>query len=277
MNAETLPRDPSSPSASTRLDLSRHSVAKADESWTARRWIGLAMIIFAAQIGAFFLLGKTHPPEKKSFRPAPVLIAASTTPEITALENPTLFALPNQHGFSGTAWLKVPVTKYQSADWSEPQRWLELRDDGLGTAVRQLIRSNQSPAQIAQKIAPEYTLPRLSSPDEELSSHSTFRAKGELASRPLLSPFDLRSWTNATPLTNTVVQLIVNAAGFARTATLLASSGHKEADDQALALSKAARFQPLPFSGAKNNPGKLTLGQIVFEWQTTPLLATNRF
>ncbi len=245
------------------------------ESWTARRWIGLAMIIFAAQIGAFFLLGKTRSPEKKSFRPAPVLIAASATPEITALENPTLFALPNQHGFSGSAWLKAPVTKYQSADWSEPQRWLDVRLDELGTAFRRLIPSNRSPAQIAQKIAPEYALPRLPSPDEESNSHSTFRVEGELASRPLLSHFDLRSWTNATPLTNTVVQLIINAAGFTRTATLLASSGYKEADDHALALSKAARFQPLPFSEAKSNPGKLTLGQIVFEWQTTTPTATN--
>lgn len=277
MNAEALPRDPSSPSASTQLDLSRRSAAKADESWTARRWIGLAMIIFAAQIGAFFLLGKTPPPEKKSFRPAPVLIAVSTTPEITALENPTLFALPNQHGFSGAAWLKVEFAKYAPPDWTEPESWLDLRLDELGTAFRRLIPSNQSPAQIAQKIDPEYALPRPSSPDEESNSHSTFRVDGELASRPLLSHFDLRSWTNATPLTNTVVQLIINSAGFTRTATLLASSGYKEADDEALALSKAARFQPLLFSEAKNNPGKLTLGQIVFEWQTMPLSLTNKF
>ena len=238
------------------------------ESWTAAGWLGLAAVIFTAQLGALLLLGKNGAPEKKSFRPAPVLTAVNLPAEAIALENPTLLALPNRHGFSGAAWLKVPSTKYESADWSEPQRWLELRVDELGTAFRQLIQSNQPPAQIAQKVAPAYALPRFSSPNDELDSRSTFRIQGELASRPLLSHFDLRSWTNATFLTNSVVQLIVDSAGFTRSVTLLASSGFKETDDAALALSKAARFEPLTFSQTRNNPGKLFLGQIVFEWHT---------
>lgn len=253
MNSATIPRD----------------------NWSAGRWLGLAALIFVAQLGAFFLLGKNGATEKKSFRPAPVLTAVNLSTESTALENPTLFALPNQHGFSGAAWLKVRFARYEPADWSEPERWLSLRADELGGEFRKLIQAGPNRAQIAQKIEPEFALPRLPSPDEESDLRSTFRVHGGLANRALLSPFELRSWTNAILLTNSVVQLIVDVAGFTRTATLLASSGFKEADDEALALSKAARFGQSPVPQTKKNPGELTLGQIIFEWQTMTLPVTN--
>lgn len=248
-----------------------------DENWTVRRWITLAAIVLLAQTGALFLLGKNQPAIKTTHRPAPVLLAASGSQEMIALDNPTLFALPNPRAFSGDAWLKMPATSYRSAEWSEPQRWLDLRAKELGNTFHRLLGSDGTPKQIAQKIEPEYALPRLPASGEELSPRSTFRVEDELANRAPLSHFDLRSWTNSALLTNSVVQLWVDAAGFTPSATLLVSSGSKDADDAALALTKAVRFEPLSFSQRKKNPGKLTLGRIIFEWQTALLITTNKF
>ncbi len=246
------------------------------ESWTTRRWFGFVLIIFAVQFGVLFLSGKhIRTPKAKIIPAAPVLIAAQRPAEIAELEDPTLFALPNQHGFSGAAWLDFSYVRHESADWTEPPRWLALRPDELGVAFKQLIRPNPVLPQIAQKIAPEIILPRLPAPDAELSSRSTFRIEGALASRTLLSDFDLAPQPSAGLLTNSIVQIVVNPAGFTRTATLLTSSGSKEADDRALALGKSARFEPLLLSQTKDN-NELVWGKIIFEWATVSS-STNSF
>jgi hypothetical protein len=244
------------------------------EGWTFLRWAIFAAIIFAAQLAVFLLLGRTATVAKTNFRSAPALIVQQPSQEVLDLENPTLFALANPRGFSGKAWLQVAPMKYERSDWSEPERWLELSTDELGSALRQLIETNGSLSFLAQKVEPRNALPRFHVFDFT-NEISTFHINGALSQRNLLNPFDLPSWQRPELLTNSVVEVTVNAPGFVNTATLLASSGDKKADDLAISLSKRARFEPFPLSKRKIDPLNILSGQIIFEWQTMLSVETN--
>jgi hypothetical protein len=90
-----------------------------------------------------------------------------------------------------------------------------------------------------------------------------------LASRRLLNPPKLQSWPASDLLTNSVMRVLVGADGTVISAIQLFTppgSGSKEADQQALDLSRAARFEPL-HTGAEN----LTFGTLIFQWHTLPL------
>ena len=71
-------------------------------------------------------------------------------------------------------------------------------------------------------------------------------------------------------LTETVIQVCVNPMGVPFSSVLLGSSGSAEADRQALALVKSARFKPLAASnpGSRRDPAALTWGKIIFHWHT---------
>ena len=101
-------------------------------------------------------------------------------------------------------------------------------------------------------------------------ANSTLRVADDLANRRLLNPPELQPWAAADLLTNTVVQVLVNAEGNVVTHTLLApGSGDPKADQRALALARTARFQPL-----RGAAPALTLGVLIFEWRTVPLTNT---
>jgi hypothetical protein len=75
-------------------------------------------------------------------------------------------------------------------------------------------------------------------------------------------------------LTNTVIQVLVDAEGRPVSLTLLGGSGHGPADDLAMSLVTGFQFDPLQLADplpAARNPGALLglcWGQVVFEWQT---------
>jgi len=95
---------------------------------------------------------------------------------------------------------------------------------------------------------------------------------GPLAHRRLLVTPQLPGWPSAELLTNSVVQLLVDAQGRTISAVLLAPGirlkQQEDADASALALALAAQFEPAPSAAA-------TVGTMVFEWLTLPPAATN--
>ena len=102
------------------------------------------------------------------------------------------------------------------------------------------------------------------------------RIEGDLATRPLLAPLALKSWAHAELLSNSVVQAMVDADGFTFSPVLLTGCGLEEADLYALKLASGARFRPAPrLPGTGHDPGGLTWGKLIFQWQTLPLPATN--
>ncbi len=235
-----------------------------------RRWtmVGLA---FLAQVGLLFWLGQRDLPEPVPSAPGPVLKVTSVNAlEALALPDPTLFALPHPQGFSGPAWLSAPSQEIQPFAWTEPARFLGLRPEQLapsfaGPALAGVLERSF----LVAEFRPELLLPRMN--DAPLfPDHSTVRLSGDLMTRTLKRPLELRSWESAEVLTNTVVQVLVDQEGVALSAILLgAGCGLKAADDFAVAQARAARFSPWPMAVTSSSPmSGLVWGELVFEWHT---------
>jgi len=242
----------------------------------------MIFLVVVAQVEVIVLLSKREPvvPRRPDATTTFHLVAdtppGSAIAELLEIDDPTLFSLPDRRGFSGPAWMKAPALQHQSREWTEPQRWLTPRIADLGAAFMELIRTNVvGPRPFADKPPPR--LSEVALAPVPLRANSTFRLEGDLVGRGLMRPLEVHSITNTEILTNTVVQVGVNAAGFTFSAVPLASSGSRTADQRAIELAKSARFHPLARSGpgASDNHGGLTWGKIIFQWHTVEVPATN--
>ena len=248
--------------------------------WRPGRWWFLIALIFSVQLALILWLGNKSPVRPRPPATAPMLrLAGNDSGEVLALSDPTLFALPHREGFSGAAWLRIPPMKFRSFDWSEPTNWLSLPVLQLGAVLTRFIETNQiNSAPVSASPEPELTLPEgfLSIASRD---HSTLRLEGGLAARTLLTPLKLRSWEYADILSNTVVRMVLNEDGVPFSPPiLLFSSGYKAADQHALELAKAARFNSVRRTGpgrVSNPVSSLTWGDMIFEWQTLAVAPTN--
>jgi TonB family protein len=245
-------------------------------AWPRRRWWGVFVLLLVAQVGLIFWLGDRSPavPREASTNPT-VFLAPGLSSELLALNDPTLFAWANRHGFSGAAWLKLPRVNYQLTDWTEPPRWLSLRVADLGNTFRRFVETNLAPpVRVADKLEPRFTPLELPPPATSMATRSSLRVEGKLAARHLLSEIELPSWPHTDLLTSSAVQVLVDADGQTISATLLSSSGSKEADQHALDLAKTARFNSLRGSGTApltKTLEPLRWGKLIFEWHTVPM------
>jgi hypothetical protein len=249
-------------------------------SWSRGQWLGWVFVVFTSQLALIFWLGDRNlfHAQKKTSGPSLTLLGNSKS-EMLALADPTLFALPHQQNFSGPAWLNASPAPIQPSVSIEPEDSAPLLAlNGSGNNFSEFIATNSF-----------NTFQHLSKPEAELTStpsrdvlpsKSSLRQLEGLASRRLLSTVDLPSWpvrTNAMKdpdiLTNTVVQLVVNADGKPVSAALISSSGLQDADKYALQQSMTLRFEPLAGAGAETltNPlVHLNWGQLSFDWLTVP-------
>lgn len=252
-------------------------------TWPRHRWGSLIALVFAAHVGLIFALGdrKTIVPRQPG--PAPELRLATGPSELLALNDPTLFARPHPKGFAAAAWLQISQAEFPPFRWTEPPRWLALPVEQLGTTFLRFVQTNTfARIEFETMPAPELALPEVRAEIAPVT-RSALRVAGGLAQRRLLNPVELPSWPSADLLTNSVVQVLVDAAGNVVSHTMLPpGSGSKDADQQradqrALELAKSARFAPLPQSGSApaNALGRLARGTLIFEWHTVPLPATN--
>ena len=85
---------------------------------------------------------------------------------------------------------------------------------------------------------PSPTLPDLP-PLALLQDQSVLQLEDGLAQRRLLTPLQLKPWSNPDILTNSVVQVVVDAEGRPVSLTLLSGSGSAAADQYALEQAKA--------------------------------------
>lgn len=243
--------------------------------WSRIRWWSMLALIFITQLALIFWLGARGPVYPGRTAPVPGLrIAGPAWDELLALNDPTLFALPHQQGFAGTAWLTVTNFGAEPFNWSEPPRWLIFPVAELGAVFRHYIATNQfgSP-EAPSRLEPEFVSPQISS-FRDLPQQSALRVTGGLA---LAIPLVLSSWTNSEMLTNSVVQVLVGGDGRPVSATLLSRSGLEEADREALQQAIRARFQrPAVRAGTPaGGGGGLSWGQMIFEWHTVPPSPTN--
>lgn len=236
---------------------------------------GLFALLFIAQLGFIFWLGDVSPPPVQPAGPIPVLRLASGQGDLLRLDDPTLFALPHARGFSGEAWLRAEHPGFPLADWSEPERWLALKEQVLGAALREFISTNPPPPPLGlPPWIPEWTKAGLPGPVAPAQSPSTLEVTGDLAGRGMSAMGDLPSWEAPDLLTNTVIQVLVDGRGLPlSSAVLFSGCGHPPADRWALERAREARFAPLP-GAADADPAaalsQLAWGRLVFAWRSLP-------
>ncbi len=231
--------------------------------------------MFAAQLGLVVWLGDKESRPAAAVPSGPVLqFADNKAKELLALTDPTLFALPHRQGFSGQAWLSMTNQEIRPFAWTEPLEFLDLRPD-------QLARSASTPGDshsFERDVQPADFPPELllSGPSErQFPTASSYVQCGGIQGRSLRSRLELPSWPHAELLSNSVVQVVIDAEGSAVSAILLgAGCGLKEADDYAVRQAAAARFAATPNHPDDSSPlGSLAWGELVFHWHTLP--ATN--
>ncbi len=148
----------------------------------------------------------------------------------------------------------------------------------LGESFTVLAATNRTePLLVGDKPLPRPTGLDVPIPNEPFANQSHLHVEGELASRRLVAPLELRRWPSRELLSHTVVQAVVDADGYVLAATLLAESGSPEADADALRQASGVRFEPLrqPRKTLDSDRG-LGWGELIFEWVTSPPAAAPR-
>ncbi len=257
----------------------RAEASAEQRRWPALRWCSLISLIFGLQLAFIFWLSDRTPVARRAEAPVPVLcLAGRASAEFLALGNPTWFALPHRQGFSGLAWMKVPEPEFHGFSYTNQPAWLPLPSQQPVSAFYEFIRTNDfGSARPLANTELALTLPELV-PLPLSRERSVLRLEGELAGRALLSRFELNSWrTNGAVLANSVVQVVVDAAGWPQSTALLKGSGSAEADQEALARTAVARFAPLAdaSNAAGSSSARLTRGLMVYEWHTLPLPSSS--
>jgi TonB family protein len=253
------------------------NAASVHPGFSRRRLWGWAVLILAAQTGFIFLLGARHPvlPRAPDFSP-PVTLAPGYSPELSALLDPTLFALPHLQAFSGAALALAPRTGYVSDDWTEPFRPLPLPVAQLGQTFRELSADTVTPPlSVAEKIEPPTPPLKKTGDVLALPERSTLRIEGGVAGRALLTPPELPSVPSVDVFQYpTIVRVIVDAAGDVVSAVPVQSCGQADADDKAMTLARAAQFEPLPGdekTRLAHPQAGLSWGRLIFQWHVVPL------
>jgi TonB family protein len=238
--------------------------------WTRSRWWLVVFAVFLAHIGLIFALGDRKPIVPRQPAAVPQWRLADDAYEMIALNDPTLFALPHREGFSGAAWMNIPRVLTNSYEWSESPRWLSLPVEQLGAAFSQFMETNVFARHVPElKAAPQLAAPVIAPIGPAPATNSTLRFEGDLTERPLAVPLQLPTWPAADLLAPSTVQVLVDDAGNVISAVLLPpGSGSKDADQQALAIAKTARFEPLPTSGTAARWSRATMA---IQWFTVPL------
>ncbi len=236
--------------------------------WTRGRFWRVAGVLCVVQAGLILLFaGREH--RLSRMAPAPghfhllgtPLTAGQLTRTFFAID-PTVFPLPNRHGFSERAWLRLPARREAPSE-PEPPAWLTLDAARLGTNFPLLNRAKSAlPFGLADQRGPELEPWPVFLTPEPVRTQSLFEIQGELAGRQINAPAELPAETNAQLLAKSVVQIAVDSAGQVIAARLLPPrSGSVEADSNALDQARRLRFRPVP------TPTPVW-GKAVFEWQT---------
>ena len=183
--------------------------------------------------------------------------------------DPTLFALVNHRGFSGSGWMHFDYAAHELRDWQDAPRWLALEPGQFGADFRKLAAgSGADRLSIPDKPRPHHTVPAIA--PLPVRKQTEWQLSRDLRERPLLSDPALPAWPHTEVLGRTTLQLVVTPGGDVLSARVLKSCGLGAADDFAAQAFERARFQPLP-RATNASPASLaapTLGTATVAWQT---------
>jgi TonB family protein len=238
-------------------------------AWTRGRFLGVAGGLFVLQAVLLLVFADRA---SHADSPAPLrthfLALGSPVREDQLLNaffvgDPSVFAWPGVHGFSGRAWLSQRPTPYRPSNRLEAPAWLALDLSRLGsTSPAGTVRA-AAPLflDLAGQMAPPLEPLPVFLPPAVVQTQSVFRLQGDVRQRWTGPPPLLPPQPSAQLLTNSVVEIAIDAEGNVLVHRLLARSGSAAADEAALAAAKALRFLPSAAPEA-------LWGQAIFEWHT---------
>lgn len=248
--------------------------------WTFRQWLGMVALVVGLHLCLVYFYSdwtRAVPRRPRFYSEQSLVLDPAAQADLArglALSDPTLFARASEQNFSGAAWLKVPALRHTVPDWTAPNHWLERP---LQAGERLLPESAPAPDTVHPCFPLLATAPVPASLTARPASQpgmaqSQVRLE-DPAGRTLAAPGKLPSWPYDGLLSNSIVEILVDAEGLPLTARMAAVSGSKEADLWALRWTKGVRLQPAEPDPA---PPPFALARLVFTWQTAELNASNR-
>jgi len=238
-------------------------------AWYGKKLFLLITIALGIHLGLIWFFGNKTPVVPRRVSHVPRLQLADDQNQMIALQDPTLFALPNRRDFSSAAWSTIPVVREPSFQWNESPRWLAPETKSPEATFEAFAHA---PARL--KIAPEVKPPPVmtGTPAQmggAMPVASSLDILGDLAGRGLISTVDLPSlpYDNVIPASR--VQVLVDPAGEIVSAVLLPPTDSTEAvercdaaDQEALAIARQLRFGPA---------SQLNVGELDFCWHAVPV------
>jgi hypothetical protein len=263
--------------------------------WSWLRWVSAVAVVFAAHVVLILAFGEHKPPAPVRVRHTPSLALVGESPgDWQALNDATLFALPENDGFSASMWTEIAPLDISEKIPPEEPHWLSPSNSmvmaRLGAAFKGFVQTNHvAVIHFEFNLPPQVAAP-VASLQPPIAPQSTLEIQGALAGRRLLNPVNLPSWQDADVDAPSIVQVLVDAAGNVVSAALLPQQimsqqnswepplvDNANADQWAVELARTLRFSPLPSPtiGGPNLPPALAIGRLIFNWQTVPVTTTN--
>ena len=242
---------------------------------------GFIFLLLAHAIPVFWL-GDRSRARPVAARPEPFLFIPADQAgqqkiaERASMSKATLFALPSPSGFSGKAWLNFEPTVPELGNTTNAPQALPLPVQELGSTLIAVAETSRVRAEPLLHALRKVTPLDIESPVEPLLENSAAAIQGALAQRELLSKGPaLPSVPHTELLTNTIIDLAVDADGAVETASLLGRCGLRVVDERALDWARTLRFARSGSFGFLERPLTLTRGRLVFTWHVVPPTATN--
>jgi hypothetical protein len=255
--------------------------------WTWVHWTAATAIVFLAHVALIYLFSNRQPPPAPPIRKVPSLaLTDESSGDLLSLNSATLFALPDRNGFAGLMWTALPPLPFTRLDWTEPPRFLPMLTNELGAGLSDYVQTNKfAGIHFEFNLPPPLAIPAIPV-ESPFDTNSTLQVQGEIVARPLRNSVELPLWPRNDVIAPSVVQVLVNAAGNVVSAVLLppenlsdsSATQDIEANQYAVRVARGAQFAPLTPTDASveaSPAAHLAIGQLVFNWQTVPVITTN--
>lgn len=239
-------------------------------------WVWGFVFVFLAHAVAVLQFGERQVPVSLREQPRPFFYMSldeaseQRLAESTLGRDPTLFALPNAHGFSGGAWLKFRPEPPRMSNAAAPPEWLPLSVNELGLSLNEFIAANRPSEDLLLASLRATKGPDVRMPDEPIIKETAFALDATLTARKLLHSPALPATGSASLLSNTIVTVSVNGDGIVESASISREGGSKAADALAVDLAREFQFEPLRIPEvARRTLAAPTIGRISFTWHVT--------
>jgi len=255
------------------------SAAASEPGWNWRRW--LLLLGCGVAVHALLVFWLAERGDASSRKPGlTVSLRWALDPDFDArlaqeavLSDPSLFVLPNPHGFSGLAWLHPQPTALPSNHWAAPDGWLDPETNELGAVFSQVMATNPPTFAFGEEALAPQPLDSALFRTETIQTQTVLRVEGPLAGRAMLRSIDPPEPVYPDVLQPTTVQVSVNADGLTESALVMGRCRLKWLDDQAAELARSVVFEPVAHPGDPTPPN--TWGWLIFQWHTLPPPVTN--